>query len=112
MYSTTPQCTERLTVARGELVARVRQLVQTGDVRRVAIQTERRRTLIEMPGLLGCTSEAVEPVLRALDALDQSGVSWTVLVEREPGWPTANGHARQVVSSLTGRIVQLSDIQC
>jgi hypothetical protein len=111
MYSTTPSCTERLTVASGELVARVRQLVDAGDVRRVAIQTERRRTLIEMPGLLGCTSEAVEPVLRALDAIGQSGVSWTVVVEREPGWPTANAHARQAVSSRTGRIVQLPEIQ-
>ena len=111
MYSTTAPCTERLTVASGELVARVRQLVDAGDVRRVAIQTERRRTLIEMPGLLGCTSEAVEPVLHALEALDQSGVSWTVLIEREPGWPTANGHARQVVSSRTGRIAQIPEIQ-
>ena len=98
MYSTT-RCTERMTVASDELVARVRQLVDAGDVRRVAIQTERRRTLIEIPCLLGCASEGLEPVWRALSALGQRGVSWTVVVEREPGWPTGNGHARQTVPS-------------
>jgi len=99
MYSTTRPCTERMTVASDELVARVRQLVAAGDVRRVAIQTERRRTLIEIPGLLGCVRDGLEPVWRALSALGQRGVSWTVVVERQPGWPTVNGHARQAVPS-------------
>lgn len=98
MYAATP-CTERLTVASDELVARVRQLVTAGNVRRLAIQTEHGRTLIEIPGLLGCASDALEPVWCALTALGQRGVSWTVVVEREPGWPTGNGHARQTALS-------------
>lgn len=97
MYSTIRPCTERMTVASDELAARVRQLVAAGDVRRVSIQTERRRTLIEIPGLLGCVGDGLEPVWRALNALGQRGVSWTVVVEREPGWPIGSGRARRAV---------------
>lgn len=99
MYSISPPCTERMTVAGDELVARVRRLVDAGNVRRIAIQTERHRTLIEIPRLLGCESDVLEPVWRALSALGQRGVSWTVVVEREPGWPIRNGHAWQAVPS-------------
>jgi hypothetical protein len=99
MSSTTPPCTECLTVASSELAAQVRQLVEVGNVRRVAIQTEHRRTLIEIPGLLGCTGEALEPVWPALSALGQRGPSWTVVVERELGWPTPNGQTRQTVAA-------------
>jgi hypothetical protein len=99
MYATTPPCTERLTVASGELATRVRQLVDVGNVRRVAIQTERRRTLIEIPGLLGCTGEALDLVWPALSAMGQRGPSWTVVVERELGWPMPNGQTRQTVAA-------------
>jgi Domain of unknown function (DUF4342) len=99
MDSTTSTCTERLTFASSELAARVRQLVDVGNVRRLAIQTERRRTLVELPGLLGCTSDALEPVWAALSALGQCAPTWTVVVEREPSWPTPNGGLRQTRAS-------------
>ena len=98
MYST-PPCTERLTVASRELAALVRQLVDVGNVRRVAIQTERRRTLIEIPGPLGCTGDALEPVWLALSALGQRGSSWTLVIERELGWPRPNGQTPQTVAA-------------
>lgn len=99
MDSTTARCREWMTVRGDDLVTQVRRLVDAGDVRRIAIRTERGRTLIEVPGLLGCQSDVLEPVWRALDALGQGAVTWTVVAEREPGWPTASGRTGQAMRS-------------
>lgn len=46
--TTTPRQAE-ITLHSEELLARIRELVDVGNVRRVVIKTERRRTLIEIP---------------------------------------------------------------
>lgn len=86
--TTTPRH-EEITLTGKELLARVRKLVDVGNVRRVAIQTERRRTLIEIPLLLGTSSDAMKPVWAAVSSLGRCVPSCIVVVEREVAWPTA-----------------------
>lgn len=88
MNSSTDRCVERFTVAGDELLTHVRRLVDAGDVRRITIQTERRRTLIEIPQLLGAASDALAPVWAAVSSLGRYVPNCTVVVEREVAWPS------------------------
>jgi hypothetical protein len=89
MSSTRAPCVEQFTVTGQELLTRIKQLVDVGNVRRVVIRTERRRTLIEIPLPLGTRSDALEPVWAAVSSLGRCMPSCTVVVEREVAWPTA-----------------------
>ena len=88
MNSTTPACTEQLTLTGDELVAGIKRLVDVGNVRRVAIQTDRRRTLIEIPLPLGTRSDVLDPVWAAVRSLGRCVRRCSVVVEREIAWPT------------------------
>jgi hypothetical protein len=90
MNSNTDPCVERTTLAGDELLTHVRRLVDAGNVRRIAIQTERQRTLIEIPRLLGAASESLDPVWGAVRSLGDQLARCTIVVEREVAWPTSH----------------------
>lgn len=91
MNSTSDRCVERFALAGDELLTHVRRLVDVGDVRRITIQTDRRRTLIEIPQLLGAASDTLAPVWAAVRSLGRSMPNCTVVVEREVAWPGRPG---------------------
>ena len=79
--------TEEYRVSADESVAKVKQLVQEGNVRRVIIQTEKGRTLIEFPLTVGVAAAAgvllLAPLLAAIGALAAILTDLTIVVERE-----------------------------
>lgn len=78
-----PECV----VASGDMVAEVQDLVNQGNIRRLAIKSTQGRSLIEIPLRLGVPAAALEPVWNALQALSNSAPKFAVAVHREEAWP-------------------------
>jgi hypothetical protein len=78
--------TEEFKVTSDEAVAKVKQLVQEGNVRRIILQTEEGRTLIEVPLTIGVTAAAgvllLAPILAAVGAFAAIVANLTIVVER------------------------------
>ena len=83
---------EELTATGDGLVARVRQLVQEGNVRRIIIKHDE-RTLLEIPLTLGVVGALLAPQVAALGALAALVTRCTLTVEREGPGPPDSGAA-------------------
>jgi hypothetical protein len=89
MQATTDRVQE-FTVTGDEVVAKVRELIHEGNVRRLIIKNEEGRTLIEVPLTIGVIGAALLPVFAALGAMAALATRCTIVVERE-GPPADNG---------------------
>jgi hypothetical protein len=68
---------------RGEnLLAKVKELVHEGNVRRITIQTDEGRTLIEIPLTIGVAGVMLAPVWAAMGAIAALVTNCTISVER------------------------------
>jgi CBS domain-containing protein len=74
--------TEEFQVSSDTLVAKVKELVQEGNVRRVVIKNEDGRTLIEFPLTLGVVGAVLAPQLAAIGAIAALVTRCTVVVEK------------------------------
>jgi hypothetical protein len=78
---------EEFSISGDEAVAKAKELVQEGNVRRLILKTEEGRTLIEVPLTVGVGVAAgmvlVAPVLAALGALAAIATDLTMVVERD-----------------------------
>jgi hypothetical protein len=74
-------------VSAEETVAKVKELVAEGNVRRIIIQTEEGKNLIEFPLTVGVAAAAgvllLAPMLAAVGALAAIVTDLTIVVERE-----------------------------
>ena len=79
--------TEVFKVSADETVAKVKEIVAEGNVRRIIIQNEDGKTLIEFPLTVGVAAAAgvllLAPLLAALGALAAIVTDLTIVVERE-----------------------------
>ena len=70
-----------------EVVAKVKELIHEGNVRRISLQTEEGKTLIEVPLTIGVAGAAVAsmlaPVWAAIGAVAALLARLTIVVERE-----------------------------
>ena len=77
---------EEFSISGDEAVAKAKELVQEGNVRRLILKTEEGKTLIEVPLTVGVGVAAgmvlVAPVLAALGALAAIATDLTIAVER------------------------------
>lgn len=80
---TTKDRVEEFTVNGDQVVARVKELVREGNVRRVIIKNEHGATLIEIPLTFGVIGAALLPVFAAIGALAALAARCTIVVERE-----------------------------
>ncbi len=64
------------------LVAKVKELVHQGNIRRIVIKNEQGQTLIEVPLTLGVVGAVLLPVWAAIGAVAALAVKLTILVER------------------------------
>ena len=81
---------ENLTVAGDQLVGRVKELVQEGNVRRIIIKHDD-RTILEFPLTLGVVGALIAPQLAALGAIAALLARASITVEREEnGAPSAD----------------------
>lgn len=90
--------TEEFKVSGEAVVAKVKELVREGNVRRITIKNEEGRTLIEVPLTLGVIGTVLLPVWAAIGAIAALAANLTIAVERRldtPADPSAPGHAPQ-----------------
>jgi hypothetical protein len=82
MTSQTPPKTEEFKITGDEMLAKVRELVHEGNVRRLIIKSESGITLLEVPLTIGVIGAALLPVLAAVGALAAVATDCTIVVER------------------------------
>ncbi|MGH2358139.1 MAG: DUF4342 domain-containing protein [Candidatus Limnocylindria bacterium] len=78
----TNQRVEEFTVSGDELLARVKEIVHEGNVRRLIIKSEDGRTMLEVPLTIGVIGAALLPVFAAIGALAALATRCTIVVER------------------------------
>lgn len=82
--------TQEFTINGDEVVAKVKELIAEGNIRRLIIKNEEGRTMLEVPLTLGLLGAALLPVLAAIGAAAALATRCTIVVERnEP--PGATG---------------------
>jgi DNA-binding HxlR family transcriptional regulator len=74
--------TEEFQISGDMLVAKIKELVQEGNIRRVAIKNEEGRTLIEFPLTLGVVGAVLAPQLAAIGAVAALVTRCVVAVEK------------------------------
>ena len=79
--------TEVFKVSADETVAKIKEIVAEGNVRRIIIQNEDGKTLIEFPLTIGVAAAAgvllLAPLLAAVGVLAAIVTDLTIVVERE-----------------------------
>lgn len=69
-------------VSGDDLVAKVKELVHEGNVRRVIVKNEEGKTLLEIPLTIGVIGAVLLPVWVALGAIAALVADFTIVVER------------------------------
>jgi hypothetical protein len=82
MTTQTPPKTEEFKITGDELLAKFRELVHEGNVRRLIIKSDSGITLLEVPLTIGVIGAALLPVLAAVGALAAVATDCTIVVER------------------------------
>ena len=75
--------TEEHKVSGEGLVARVKEIIREGNVRRIIIKNEEGRSIMEIPLTLGVVGAVMMPVFVALGAIAALAAHYTVVVEKE-----------------------------
>jgi hypothetical protein len=76
---------------RGEdLLARVKELVAEGNVRRIIIRNGEGKTIVEVPLTVGVVGAALAPALAAVGAIAALVTDGSIEVERHPGTKAEN----------------------
>lgn len=65
-----------------KMVAKIKELVHEGNIRRVIIKNEEGRTLIEVPLTIGVAGAVLLPVWVALGAIAALAAKYTIVVEK------------------------------
>jgi hypothetical protein len=81
--------TQEFTLNGDEVVAKVKELIHEGNIRRISIKNEEGRTMLEVPLTLGLIGAALLPVFAAIGAAAALATRCTIVVERDapPGDP-------------------------
>ena len=67
-----------------ELIAKVKELIREGNVRRIVIAREDGGTIIEIPLTIGVVGALLLPMLAAVGAVAAMVTNCTIRVERKP----------------------------
>jgi hypothetical protein len=70
------------------LLAKIREIIHAGNVRRVIIKNEEGRVLIDIPLTLGVVGTLLAPQLAAIGAIAALVLKGTIVIEKESA-PTA-----------------------
>ena len=77
-----PTFVEEFSVATDDLVAKVKELIHEGNVRRIVVKDETGKTLIEIPVTIGVVGALLAPWLAALGAIAAFATNCTIVVVR------------------------------
>ena len=70
------------------VVAKIKDLIHQGNIRRIVIKNEQDQTLIDVPLSLGVVGVILMPVWAAIGAIAALAVKLTIVVERVDPLPT------------------------
>jgi len=73
---------EEFSIKGEDLLAKVKQLIAEGNVRRMIIKDKTNKTIIEIPLTIGLVGIVLAPVLAAVGAIAALVTECTILVER------------------------------
>ncbi|MCX6038446.1 MAG: DUF4342 domain-containing protein [Chloroflexi bacterium] len=76
-------CTEEFRVNGEELLAKIKQLVHEGNIRRIIIKDKDGKILIEFPLTFGVVGLVLAPTLAAVGAIAALVTEATIVVEKE-----------------------------
>jgi hypothetical protein len=74
--------TEEFRINGEELLARIKQLVHEGNIRRIIIKDKEGRTFIEIPMTIGVVGALLAPSLAAVGAIAALVTEATVVIEK------------------------------
>ncbi len=74
---------EEFEVKGDDLLARIRELIDEGNVRRVTIKNAEGRTMLEIPLTIGVVGALIAPVAAAIGAVAALVTECTITVTRE-----------------------------
>ena len=74
--------TEEYSVSGDSLIAKVKELVHEGNIRRITIKNEEGKTLVEIPLTWGVVGILLAPSLAAVGAVAALVTDCTILVEK------------------------------
>jgi hypothetical protein len=77
--------TEEFQVKGEEIVAKIKELLHEGTIRRVIIKNESGRTLVDIPLTIGVVGALVAPQLAAIGAIAALLSHGTIVVEKVEG---------------------------
>jgi len=66
-----------------DLIRKVKELIDEGNVRRIVIKNKEGKKLVELPLSIGVVGAVLAPVLAAVGAIAALVTECTILVERE-----------------------------
>ena len=75
--------TEEIRITGDELLAKVKELVHEGNIRRLIIRNDAGTTLVEIPLTVGLVGVALLPVWAAIGAIAALATDCTIVVERQ-----------------------------
>lgn len=78
---------EEFKVTGGKLIAKLKELIHEGNVRRIILRNPEGRTLLDMPLNAGIAGAALLPFWAAVGAVAVLATDYSVLVERDPQVP-------------------------
>jgi hypothetical protein len=79
---TGPSHTEEHKVPGANLVAKAKELIREGNVRRLIVKNEQGHTVVELPLTAGVVGALLAPVWAALGAIAALAAHYTLVVER------------------------------
>ena len=85
--------TEEFTLNGDEVVAKFKELVHEGNIRRIIIKNEDGRTMLEVPLTIGLIGAALLPVFAAIGAAAALATRCVIVVEREDAPPSSGPQA-------------------
>ncbi len=79
--------TEEFKVSGDAVIAKVKELLHEGNIRRIIIKNEEGQTLIEVPLTIGVVGAVLLPVWAAIGAIAALAAKLTIVVEKVDGAP-------------------------
>ncbi len=73
---------EELEVTGDAVIAKIKEIIHEGNVRRITIKNEEGKTLIEIPLTLGVVGALLLPVWAAIGAIAALAVNLTLVIEK------------------------------
>jgi hypothetical protein len=83
--------TEEFKVSGEKMIAKVKELVHEGNIRRIIIKDAEGKTLIEAPLTIGVVGVVLLPVWAALGAIAALAAELTIVIEKIDGPPGGQG---------------------